>query len=95
MRPGLSVIAEFKRSSPSAGLIDPDADVVEVVGAYERGGAAAISILTDESHFRGSLEDLQRARGSASSAADPAQGLHRRSLPALGGGDHRAPTRSC
>lgn len=65
VRPGLSVIAEFKRGSPSAGLIDPDADVVEVVGAYERGGAAAISILTDEKHFHGSLEDLERARGAS------------------------------
>ena len=64
VRPGLAVIAEFKRGSPSVGLIDADADVAEVVGQYERGGAAAISVLTDEPHFHGSLADLERARAA-------------------------------
>jgi indole-3-glycerol phosphate synthase len=64
-RPGLSVIAEFKRGSPSAGLIDGDADVAETVAAYERGGAAAVSVLTDEFNFHGSLEDLERARAAS------------------------------
>ncbi len=63
--PGLSVIAEFKRGSPSAGAIDADADVAEVVGAYERGGAAALSVLTDEESFFGSLADLERARSAS------------------------------
>jgi indole-3-glycerol phosphate synthase len=59
--PGISVIAEHKRRSPSAGTIREGASVADIVGAYERGGAAAISILTEERHFGGSLEDLQAA----------------------------------
>jgi indole-3-glycerol phosphate synthase len=60
--PGLALIAEFKRRSPSAGEIAGTAQVANLVGAYERGGAAALSILTDEIHFGGSLEDLRSAR---------------------------------
>ena len=62
VRPGLSVIAEFKRRSPSAGDIAATADLTEQVGAYERGGAAALSILTEEGSFGGSLDDLRAAR---------------------------------
>jgi indole-3-glycerol phosphate synthase len=62
VRPGLSLIAEFKRRSPSAGAIDADAPVSGTVQAFERGGAAALSVLTDEAYFGGSLDDLRAAR---------------------------------
>jgi indole-3-glycerol phosphate synthase len=60
-RPGVSLIAEHKRRSPSAGMIRQGATVTEVVQAYERGCAAALSILTEPFHFGGSLEDLREA----------------------------------
>ena len=61
-RPGTSVVAEYKRRSPSAGTIREGASVTDVVRAYERGGAAAVSVLTEEDHFGGSLADLEEAR---------------------------------
>ncbi len=61
-RPGLSLIAEHKRRSPSAGAIGDGSPLEQVVGAYERGGAAALSILTEGPSFGGSLEDLRAAR---------------------------------
>jgi indole-3-glycerol phosphate synthase len=63
--PGLSLIAEHKRRSPSAGVIRADASLEEVVGAYERGGAAALSVLTEEANFGGSVDDLRRARATS------------------------------
>jgi indole-3-glycerol phosphate synthase len=62
--PGIAVIAEFKRRSPSAGALRERPDLREVVGAYERGGAAALSILTEGPHFEGSLDDLRTARAT-------------------------------
>jgi indole-3-glycerol phosphate synthase len=59
-----AVIAEMKRSSPSVGAIAEDADPVLRARAYAAGGAAAISILTEPSHFHGSLLDLQAARSA-------------------------------
>ena len=63
---GMSVIAEHKRSSPSAGVIRDDLVLEDVVGAYERGGAAALSVLTEAHSFGGSLDDLAAARAAAS-----------------------------
>jgi indole-3-glycerol phosphate synthase len=60
--PGLGVIAEHKRRSPSAGIIREDVGLPDVVRAYERGGAVAVSILTDGPSFGGSLADLGLAR---------------------------------
>ncbi|HEX6208900.1 MAG TPA: indole-3-glycerol-phosphate synthase TrpC, partial [Actinomycetota bacterium] len=61
--PGLSAIAEIKRRSPSAGDLRPDADVSRLARAFERTGAAAVSILVDE-RFAGSLKDLRAARAA-------------------------------
>jgi indole-3-glycerol phosphate synthase len=60
--PGVALIAEHKRRSPSAGRIREDLELEHVVRAYVAGGAAALSILTEEGSFGGSLEDLRRAR---------------------------------
>ncbi|HWI71107.1 MAG TPA: indole-3-glycerol phosphate synthase TrpC, partial [Baekduia sp.] len=64
VRPGVSIIAEHKRRSPSAGEIRAGVTVTEIAQAYERGGAAAISILTEGPHFGGTLADLEEARAA-------------------------------
>ena len=56
------IIAEFKRASPSKGLINGRAIVSEVVKGYQQAGASAVSVLTDSDFFQGSLEDLSQAR---------------------------------
>jgi indole-3-glycerol phosphate synthase len=64
--PGLQVIAEIKRRSPSAGPIDLDLDAVAKAREYEAGGAAAISVLTEPDYFGGSLDDLVAVRRAVS-----------------------------
>lgn len=63
--PGLSVIAELKQASPSRGVLRADYRPREIAPAYESAGAAALSVLTEEQFFRGSLTDLQEARDAA------------------------------
>lgn len=60
------IIAEFKRGSPSRGLIREGAVCAEIATLYEQGGAAAISVLTEEDFFSGSLDDLRAARAAVS-----------------------------
>ncbi len=61
---GINIIAEFKRRSPSKGVIRADADLKQIAKSYEAGGAAAISVLTEEDYFSGSLDDLRQVKKS-------------------------------
>ncbi len=59
---GLRLIAEVKRASPSRGLIQADLDPVRLARSYAKGGAAAISVLTEPRYFKGSREDLESTK---------------------------------
>ena len=61
-RASINIIAEIKRASPSKGIINDQIDVAEIARSYKKGGACAISVLTEEDKFCGSLADLKRAR---------------------------------
>lgn len=64
LRDGINIIAEFKRRSPSKGVIRADADLKQMVSSYKAGGAAAISVLTEEDYFAGSLDDLRAVKST-------------------------------
>lgn len=66
VKSGSGIIAEFKRKSPSKGIINDKADVLEVVKSYQKFGASGISILTDSEFFGGNLEDLSKVRNEIS-----------------------------
>ncbi len=64
-KPGLGIIAEIKKKSPSRGDLGCKFSAAELASAYENAGACAISVLTDSRHFGGSLSDLKAAGGAA------------------------------
>jgi indole-3-glycerol phosphate synthase len=60
--PGIHIIAEVKKASPSKGILKPDLDPSSISRAYEQGGASAVSVLTEEDHFHGSISVLREVR---------------------------------
>jgi indole-3-glycerol phosphate synthase len=69
--PSLSLIAEVKRASPSRGVLRAGLDAKALACTYARAGTAAISVLTEELHFRGSLADLTAVRAALDGRGDP------------------------
>ncbi|MGH2536400.1 MAG: indole-3-glycerol phosphate synthase TrpC [Candidatus Promineifilaceae bacterium] len=85
--PGLALIAECKKASPSRGLLAPHYDPAGLAQAYVRGGASAVSVLTDGRHFQGSLEHLSQVKAAVSPPAallpTPSAGRRQRAIPVL------------
>ncbi|MFN2116944.1 MAG: indole-3-glycerol phosphate synthase TrpC [Candidatus Promineifilaceae bacterium] len=79
-RPGVSLIAECKKASPSKGLLVPKYDALELAKTYALSGASAISVLTDKRHFQGSLEDLRGIKEEMIAGFD---GGFKRQIPIL------------
>lgn len=79
--PGVSLIAECKKASPSKGLLVSRYDAVALAESYVRAGASAISVLTDARHFQGSLEDLRNVKEATQRLKAPASG--QRGVPVL------------
>jgi indole-3-glycerol phosphate synthase len=63
-RDDINIIAEFKRRSPSKGMIREGANPIEIARAYQEGGAVAMSVLTEEDYFAGSLDDLRQVKAA-------------------------------
>ena len=76
--PSLALIAEVKRASPSRGVLRADLDAQALACTYAGNGAAAISVLTEEQHFQGSLDDLTAVRAALDGCGDPRPPLLRK-----------------
>src|ERR1051325_2631537 len=63
-RDGINIIAEFKRRSPSKGMIREGANPIEIARAYQAGGAVAMSVLTEADYLDGSLDDLRQVKAT-------------------------------
>ena len=89
----VKIIAEVKRASPSRGALAEIPDPAALAASYETGGASAISVLTEERRFSGSLADLEAVR-AACRRPGAAQGLHRRAVPGARGTRRRGRPRA-
>lgn len=76
-QPGVSLIAEVKRASPSRGLLRPELDPGQLAVTYVESGAAAISVLTDERFFQGSLSDLAAVKAALHQAGSEVPALRK------------------
>lgn len=82
-QPGVSLVAEVKKASPSRGLLCPDFDPAQLARTYAEGGAAAISVLTDSRFFQGQLEHLTTVKETLRRPGPAARGTSHRPIPVL------------